>query len=127
MPGFPHANRRLLEQAAVQHGVHLRIVHEVDSVTLTKALVRRRLGYSLLTYTAIQEEVARGDLHALPIDRPAIRATVSLATLREQRASRLVRTMSDIVAEKLHELVASGPWKDRASWLGHGAQAIDKT
>jgi DNA-binding transcriptional LysR family regulator len=64
MPAFPHANRRVLEQAAVQHGVHLRIALEVDSVTLTKALVRRGLGYSLLTYTAIQEEVARGELRA---------------------------------------------------------------
>jgi LysR family nitrogen assimilation transcriptional regulator len=126
VPGFPHANRRLLELAAVQHGVHLRIALEVDSVTLTKALVRRGLGYSLLTYTAIQEEVARGDLRALPIERPAIRATVSLATLREQRASRLVRTMSDVVREKLHELVVSGAWKGHASWLADGERTADK-
>lgn len=42
VPAFPHANRRVLEQAAVQHGVRLRVVLEVDSVTLTKALVRHR-------------------------------------------------------------------------------------
>lgn len=118
VPGFPHANRRVLEQAAVQHGVHLRIVLEVDSVTLTKALVRRGLGYSMLTYTAIQDEVSRGDLQALPIERPSIRSTVSLATLREQRASRLVRAMSDVVSDKLHDLVTTGPWKGRVSWLG---------
>jgi LysR family nitrogen assimilation transcriptional regulator len=118
VPGFPHANRRVLEQAAVQHGVHLRIVLEVDSVTLTKSLVRRGLGYSMLTYTAIQDEVSRGDLQAIPIERPSIRSTVSLATLREQRASRLVRAMSDVVGDKLHDLVTTGPWKGRVSWLG---------
>jgi LysR family nitrogen assimilation transcriptional regulator len=126
VPGFPHANRRVLEQAAVQHGVHLRIVLEVDSVTLTKALVRRGLGYSLLTYTAIQEEVERGELQALPIERPAIRSTVALATLREQRASRLVRTMSDVVAEKLHDLATTGAWKDHVTWLGDDIQASEE-
>jgi LysR family nitrogen assimilation transcriptional regulator len=117
VPGFPHANRRVLEQAAVQHGVHLRIVLEVDSVTLTKALVRRGLGYALLTYTAIQEEVERGDLTSLPIERPAIRSVVSLATLREQRVSRLVSTMSNVVAEKMHDLVKNGAWKGHVTWL----------
>ena len=118
VPAFPHANRRVLEQAAVQHGVRLRIVLEVDSVTLTKALVRRGLGYSLLTYTAIQEEVARGELRALRLERPAIRSTVSVATLREQRASRLVRTMAEVVGDQVHELVTSGAWKGHMSWLG---------
>jgi len=125
IPAFPHANRRVLEQAAVQHGVHLRIALEVDSVTLTKALVRRGLGYSLLTYTAIQEEVARGELRALPLERPAIRCTVSVATLREQRASRLVRTMAAVVGDKVYELATSGAWKGYVCWLGNTAQRGD--
>jgi LysR family nitrogen assimilation transcriptional regulator len=125
VPAFPHANRRVLEQAAVQHGVHLRVVLEVDSVTLTKALVRRGLGYSLLTYTAIQEDVCRGDLQALPVERPTIRSTVSVATLREQRASRLVRAMSEVVATELHDLVTSGAWKGHVAWLGDAARAVE--
>ena len=125
IPAFPHANRRVLEQAAVQHGVHLRIVLEVDSVTLTKALVRRGLGYSLLTYTAIQEEVCRGDLQALPVERPTIRSTVAVATLREQRASRLVRAMSQVVGAKLHDLVTSGAWKGHVSWIGGDARPAE--
>jgi LysR family nitrogen assimilation transcriptional regulator len=123
VPGFPHANRRVLEQAAVQHGVNLRIILEVDSVTLTKALVRRGLGYSLLTYTAIQEEVARGELKSLPIERPSIRSIVSLAMLREQGASRLVRMMSGVVRENVRNLIVDGAWKGRAIWLGDGDRA----
>jgi LysR family nitrogen assimilation transcriptional regulator len=120
VPGFPHANRRVLEQAAVQHGVHLKIVLEVDSVTLTKALVKRDLGYAILTYTAVAEEVARGELQAFAIERPAIRSVISLATLREQRASRLVRTMSEVVREQIQELVLHGAWKGRVTWLSEG-------
>ncbi|WP_347554138.1 LysR substrate-binding domain-containing protein [Robbsia sp. KACC 23696] len=117
VPGFPHANRRVLEQAAVQHGIHLRVEMEVDSVGLTKALVRSGLGYSILTFTAIADEVARGELRALAIERPAIRSTIALATLREQRASKLVQTMADVVTENMHTLVVDGVWRDRATWI----------
>lgn len=117
-PGFPHADRRILEQAAVQHGVHLRIILEVDSVTLTKTLVARGLGYSLLTFTAVKDEVARGELRAIPVERPAIRSVVSLATLREQRASRLVRMMSDVVQKQVRHLALEGAWKGHVTWIG---------
>jgi LysR family nitrogen assimilation transcriptional regulator len=123
--GEPLRIRDLAEQAAVQHGVHLRIALEVDSVTLTKALVRRGLGYAFLTFTAIQEEVARGELCALPIERPAIRSTISLATLREQRASRLVRTLSDVIATQMHDLVTKGAWKEQVTWLDGAAHNSD--
>ncbi|GAB7535773.1 LysR family transcriptional regulator [Burkholderia sp. 3C] len=117
VPGFPHANRRVLEQAAVQHGIHLRIEMEVDSVALTKALVKSGLGYSLLTYTAVADEVERGELRALPIERPSIRSTIAIATLREQRASKLVQTMAEVVTGKMRDLVMDGPWRDRVTWV----------
>jgi len=117
VPGLPHANRRVLEQAAVQHGVRLKIVLEVDSVALTKALVRRDLGYGFLTYTAVAAEVARGELQAFAIERPAIRSVISMATLREQRASRLVREMTMVVKEQLRELVVNGAWQGTVTWL----------
>ncbi len=120
VPGFPHANRRVLEQAAVQHGVHLRIDMEVDSLGLTKALVRNGLGYSVLTYTAVADEVERGELRALAIERPAIRSTIALATLREQRASKLVQTMAEVVIEKMRDLVVTGSWRDRVTWIAQG-------
>jgi LysR family nitrogen assimilation transcriptional regulator len=119
LPGLPHANRRVVERAAVQHDVHLRVVLEVDSVPLTRALVNQGLGHSLLTYTAVQEDVASGRLRAHPIERPAIRSTVSLATLRDRRASPVVDAMFGVVSEKLHELVVSDAWQGEVVWLGN--------
>jgi LysR family transcriptional regulator, nitrogen assimilation regulatory protein len=119
LPGLPHANRRVVERAAVQHDVHLRVVLEVDSVPLTRALVSYGLGHSLLTYTAVQEDVASGRLRARPIERPAIRSTVSLATLRDRRASPVVDAMFSVVSEKLHELVVSDAWQGEVVWLGN--------
>jgi LysR family nitrogen assimilation transcriptional regulator len=117
LPGLPHSNRRLVEQAAIQHGVRLRIELEVDSVALTKQLVKAGAGYSILTYIAIQEEIARGELIAHSIERPAIRSTVAITTLRESRPSRLVNAWSTMLREKLVRLTTSAAWKSDVAWL----------
>ncbi|MFL9957760.1 MULTISPECIES: LysR substrate-binding domain-containing protein [Paraburkholderia] len=70
LPGLPHSNRRVIEHAAVQHGIRLRVELEVDSVALTKQLVKSGVGYSILTSIAIRDEVARGELLAQTINRP---------------------------------------------------------
>lgn len=118
MPGLPHSNRRLLDQASIQHGVRLRIVLEVDSVALTKALVMRGMGHSILTAAAVQTEVAKGRLRAFPIDRPPLTSTLAIATLRTARTSppadALKRTLRDVI----HEFVDSGVWKGASRRVG---------
>jgi LysR family transcriptional regulator, nitrogen assimilation regulatory protein len=121
LPGLPHANRRVIERAAVQHDVNLRIAFEVDSVPLTKALVANGFGYSLLTYTAVQEDVVQGRLWAAPIERPAIRSTVSVAALKDLRKSPIVDAMFEVIADKLGELVRSDGWQGQVAWLGSEA------
>jgi LysR family nitrogen assimilation transcriptional regulator len=116
LPGLPHSNRRLVEQAAIQHGVRLRVDIEVDSVALTKQLVKAGLGYSILTQVAIKDEVSRGDVVAYAIERPSIRSTVAITTLREGRPSRLVDAWSTMLQEKLQSLIASEAWKNDVIW-----------
>jgi LysR family nitrogen assimilation transcriptional regulator len=118
LPGLPHSNRRLVEQAAIQHGVRLRIELEVDSVALTKQLVKAGLGYSILTHVAIKEEVSRGEVLAYSIERPSIRSTVAITALRENRPSRLVDAWSTMLREKLQTLIAGENWKNDVVWTG---------
>jgi LysR family nitrogen assimilation transcriptional regulator len=116
LPGLPHSNRRLVEQAAIQHGIRLRVEIEVDSVALTKQLVKAGLGYSILTHVAIKDEVSRGEVVAYGIERPSIRSTVAITTLRESRPSRLVDAWSTMLQEKLQSLIASEGWKNDVIW-----------
>lgn len=116
LPGLPHSNRRLVEQAAIQHGIRLRVEIEVDSVALTKQLVKAGLGYSILTHVAIKDEVSRREVVAYNIERPSIRSTVAITTLRENRPSRLVDAWSTMLREKLQSLIASEAWKNDVVW-----------
>ena len=111
MPGAPHSNRRLLDQAAVQHGVSLRVTLEADSVVLTKAMVKRGLGYTVLTMAAVQDDVARGELYAYPIMRPPLTNSLSIVVLRETKSSRFVGPLTRQLEKIMRDLVMEGTWQ----------------
>ena len=115
MPGLPHNNRRIAEQAAVQHGVRLRVRLEVDSVTLTKAMVKSGLGCTILAYAAVHDEVMRGELKVRVIERPALVSTVAIAMLREHRTHKLPNELRQTVIAEVNKLVADGVWRRSAT------------
>jgi len=120
LPGLPHSNRRVIEHAAVQHGIRLRVELEVDSVALTKQLVKAGVGYSILTSIAIRDEAARGEVLAHAINRPSIRSTVAITTLRDAPSSRLVNAWTTMLREKLADFVGNEQWRDDIVWLDEG-------
>ncbi|EKS71961.1 MULTISPECIES: LysR family transcriptional regulator [Caballeronia] len=120
LPGLPHSNRRVIEHAAVQHGIRLRVELEVDSVALTKQLVKAGVGYSILTSIAIRDEAARGDVLAQAINRPSIRSTVAITTLRDAPSSRFVTAWTAMLREKLAGFVQNEQWRDDIVWLDDG-------
>lgn len=99
LPGLPHSNRRLIEQVAAQNGFQLNVVFDVDSVNLTKRTVAEGMGYSILAHAAVQEDIARGILVGHAIERPGNRSTVSLATLKDRRNSRLALSWENCVGD----------------------------
>jgi LysR family nitrogen assimilation transcriptional regulator len=109
LPSMAHNNRRLVEQAALEHGVRLQIKTEVDSVSFAKAMVEKGLGYTILTYAAVQEEVARKQLTAFQIVRPTLSTQVTIVTLRDQ-----LLKATQYASETLHDvcrtLVRSRQW-----------------
>jgi LysR family transcriptional regulator, nitrogen assimilation regulatory protein len=110
LPNMAHNNRRLVEHAAIEHGVRLRIVIEADSVAFSKAMVEQGLGYTILTYAAVQDDLARGRLTAYPIVRPALSTQVSLITLRDEPRMQLIRDAGAMLHDVCRTLVRSGEW-----------------
>lgn len=111
MPSLPHNNRRIVEQAAIQHGVHLRVKLEVDSVSLAKAMVKNGLGCTILAYASVYNEVQRGELKMRVIERPALISTVAVAVLRERRTLRLPNELRRTAIAEVNRLVADGVWR----------------
>ena len=110
LPNMAHANRRLVEQAAVEHGVRLRITIEADSVAFAKAMVEQGLGYTILTFAAVQDELAQRKLTAFPIVRPAISTKVNIVTLRDKQLPKLTREASQMLHDVCSALVRRKQW-----------------
>jgi LysR family nitrogen assimilation transcriptional regulator len=110
LPSMAHNNRRLVEQAALEHGVRLRIRTEVDSVSFAKAMVEKGLGYTILTYAAVQDEVARKQLTAFPIARPALLTQVTMVTLRDPQLPKATQHACETLEDVCRALVRSRQW-----------------
>lgn len=110
LPSLAHNNRRLVEQAALEHGIRLRIKTEVDSVSFAKAMVEQGLGYTILTYAAVQDELARKRLTAYPIVRPALSTQVTIVTPREQQLPKAVQYARDMLQDVCRTLVRNKQW-----------------
>jgi LysR family nitrogen assimilation transcriptional regulator len=110
LPNMAHTNRRLVEQAALEHGVRLRIKIEADSVAFAKAMVESGLGYTILTYAAVQDELARKTLTAYPIVGPTLSTRVSVVTLREKQTPKLTLDSSAMLHDVCRALVRQKIW-----------------
>jgi LysR family nitrogen assimilation transcriptional regulator len=110
LPSLPHSNRRLVQRAATQHGAHLDLTLEVDSVPLTKAMVRDGMGCTILTYASVAKELASGELAVRPIQHPPLMSVVSLGTPRVAQARWLLAELTELVHDVIAELVGSGAW-----------------
>ncbi len=110
LPNMAHTNRRLVEHAALEHGVRLNIKMEADSVAFAKALVEKGLGYTILTYAAVQDDVERKRLTATPIARPALTTKVTLVTLRATPPPKPIEDASALLLDVCRSLVRSKVW-----------------
>jgi LysR family nitrogen assimilation transcriptional regulator len=110
LPNMAHANRRLVENAAIEHGIRLRIKIEADSVAFAKAMVENGLGYTILTYAAVQDELAREQVAIYPIVRPTLSTKVTIVTLRDKQLPKATQDASALLHEVCRALVRSKQW-----------------
>lgn len=109
LPSSGQGLRDLVEEAAATRGVRVAPIIEIDTYAGIKALVERRLGYSVLPAYAVRDEVAGGWLRAWPFDPPLAR-TVHLAEPTDRPLSHAVKAVERLCTETLRDLVASGAW-----------------
>jgi len=109
LPSRPNASRRLLDSWIAARNLSLQVMMEVDDPSIIRALLRRGLGFSLLSRGAIENEVRHGELRALPF-RPA--AYWRLALMRPVHGPRaeVLDRFGDAIRAVARELTASGAW-----------------
>ena len=104
MPQRPNSLRSVVEEIASRRRMSLDVVLEVDSSTAIKDAVMSCGLCATLPAHAVSDEVARGELLALPITHPVIRQSAFVDTTRRRPASAAVREVDRVLKELVREL-----------------------
>lgn len=110
LPSASHGLRELLEQAAAERNFPLNAVLEINSYANIKGLVEAGLGFSILPYNSIEQEVGRGRLQAWSICQPELERAIHLVKPADRPVTKAVLTVEALCREILLDLVARGKW-----------------
>jgi LysR family nitrogen assimilation transcriptional regulator len=111
LPGEPHGLRTLVEEAAQAKSIGLNVCIELDSLSEIKTLVMRGLGSTVLSHSAVREELDRGELEVIRITDPVIDRSVYIAQLLHHSLSSAAYAVHELINSCVKQLVEDGLWK----------------
>ncbi len=97
LPGARHGLRMIVEAAALDRGVTLNVVMEVESLRMELELARLGVGCTLLPRRAYTEDLAAGRLSAAPIIDPPLTRGAALARAADRRRSPAAAALAESV------------------------------
>jgi LysR family nitrogen assimilation transcriptional regulator len=109
LPSRPNTSRRLIDTWIAQESILLNVKFEVDDHYISRALVKRGIGFTLFTRGAIDADLRRGELQALPFQPPAY-WPLALITSTHMPRSDIVDDFIRTLRTVTRELVTSGAW-----------------
>jgi DNA-binding transcriptional LysR family regulator len=103
-------SRRTIEEFFTRQQIAPKVVTETENVEIIKAMVRVRLGISIIPYQAMAREVTAGQLSCARISGHSLQRETGWAHLRTGRPARVVvemKRMLDVIAPRLKLLPES--------------------
>jgi DNA-binding transcriptional LysR family regulator len=116
LPGQPDGLPTLLDKLTARTATKVTTAGEVDSIDLAKQVVMAGGGYAILPPLLCREELARGELIAVPVTEPALDRIVLYAVQPLWRVPRSTyNEVERLIFEEWSDVVESGAWP--ALWL----------
>ena len=123
LPSQRNGLRQFVDREALAQGVELDVEVELDALVYIKTLVSLGYGYSVLSHSAVQDDLATGRLSAIRLIRPVLRRTVNLVRNPTRVITRASVRVEDLMVSMLKGMVADGTWL--AEWVGPDLPAIE--
>ncbi|WP_438391814.1 LysR family transcriptional regulator [Caballeronia sp. DA-9] len=109
IPGRMHAIRRMVEAAAVEQDVRLRIELEVDAVASILDLVNEGIGYAVLSLNATASDVLKRPFQVIRITEPTLFSRLAIATSSKHTLSQLAIQAIAMLESRILPLYGNGP------------------
>lgn len=110
LPSRPNALRLHIEQIAASSGVPLNIRAQVDSIGITKALVQRGFGYTILSYELVHQEIARGEVDVIAVRDTRFERRVVIARPLIKPETGLQHAVAALIRELAREIIERRQW-----------------
>lgn len=111
LPGPKQGLRKLLDEAARKAGIELRLVVEAEALATLRDLVARNLGYTVLPYSAVHEQVQTKVLRAAPIARPTLNRKLELTRSIVRPTTNAAHRFADSLKAEVLHLMGKGLWR----------------
>lgn len=110
LPGAPNVLRTVIEQFAARSDVVPNAI-TCDSLPAISNMVRHHLAVTIMPHFALTDEIARGEMVAIPIVDPKpiwrLSVVVSKRTMNPRGSDATAQVLADVIGE----LVSSGAWR----------------
>ncbi|TNE83536.1 MAG: hypothetical protein EP339_00170, partial [Gammaproteobacteria bacterium] len=113
MPEEKHGLRVRMEKEAAERGKVLNVALEVSAWPMLTDMVRRGLGYSILSSAAVHEMTIRKEVVAIPISSPEISRVLALVTPMDLPSSVATLKLAEIIMEQVAQQVEAGLWSGK--------------
>jgi DNA-binding transcriptional LysR family regulator len=110
LPGRPNVLRTVIEQLAARHEIALS-VRDCDSLPVIAKLVCDGQFMAVMPHFAFVDEMARGEMVAIPIVDPVPSWTLSVVVSQRTMHSRASEAAARVMAELIGEMVKQGTWR----------------
>jgi len=113
LPNLGSTLRRRVQEAAAELEIDAKYEMDIDSLPSIKQLVIDGVGYTILPYAAVHDEVQRGLLSAARIVEPDFFRPLGLALRPNGALSVATNKLSNLIQLEVDDFVAKGKWLGR--------------
>jgi LysR family nitrogen assimilation transcriptional regulator len=99
IPSRPHALRMSVENALASVDRKIRVAHEIECIPAVIDLVRQGHGFGVLPMNAVKSTQWAKEVRALPIGKPPLTTSLSIATSAQRPRSPLMRKAIDVIRD----------------------------
>jgi LysR family nitrogen assimilation transcriptional regulator len=110
LPTLPHGLRVLFDSGLAKHNVSPNVQLEINALPSTLALVESGLGYTILSYSCVHEQVTQGRIRCWRIVQPTMTRSLAVATSTKRPVTKVARMLTRMVRKQIERLVDEGSW-----------------
>lgn len=110
LPGFPHSLRRMLAELGDEIGTRPDVVIEADSLQAIAKIAASGEAFAILTPSAVQEYLKRGQLGMAPLVAPPLGRNVAVVKSFSHMESAASASISGLCADLARCLVTDKTW-----------------